>query len=159
MTVVSFVNYPRSMPATAPVTDLAGLASRLRLSVFRLSRTLRGQGKAGVSPTLLAALSTIDRHGPMTVGDLASHEQVRKPTVTRILGSLVEQGLAERTPDPLDRRVAWVQLTPAGRKLMQHTRRRTDEYLATRLKRLDPDELATLERAAEILDRMTEHRS
>jgi DNA-binding MarR family transcriptional regulator len=144
------------MPTAPPATDLARLASRLRLSVFRLSRTLRRESQAGVSPTLLAALATIERHGPMTAGDLAAHEQVRKPTVTRILGALVEQGLVERTPDPLDRRVAWVQLTPAGRTLMHRARRRTDKYLATRLKRLDPDELATLERAAEILDGMTE---
>lgn len=144
------------MPTAPPATDIARLASRLRLSVFRLSRTLRRESQAGVSPTLLAALATIERHGPMTAGDLAAHEQVRKPTVTRILGALVEQGLVERTPDPLDRRVAWVQLTPAGRTLMHRARRRTDKYLATRLKRLDPDELATLERAAEILDGMTE---
>ncbi|MGZ8630403.1 MAG: MarR family winged helix-turn-helix transcriptional regulator [Actinomycetota bacterium] len=144
------------MPPAPPATDLTRLASSLRLSVFRLSRTLRRESQAGISPTLLAALATIERHGPMTAGDLAAHEQVRKPTVTRILGALVEQGLAERTPDPLDRRVAWVQLTPAGLTLMQRARRRTDRYLATRLKRLDPDELATLERAAEILDRMTE---
>ena len=102
------------MPTAPPATDLARLASRLRLSVFRLSRTLRRESQAGVSPTLLAALATIERHGPMTAGDLAAHEQVRKPTVTRILGALVEQGLVERTPDPLDRRVAWVQLTPCG---------------------------------------------
>ena len=89
-----------------PVTDRAGLASHLRLSVFRASRTLRRESQAGISPTLMAALSTIERHGPITAGDLAAHEQVRKPTVTRILGALVEEGLVERTPDPIDRRVS-----------------------------------------------------
>lgn len=143
--------------ATAPPTiDLARLASHLRLSVFRASRTLRRESQSGISPTLLAALSTIDRHGPMTAGDLAAHEQVRKPTVTRILAALVAEGLAERTPDPVDRRVSWVQLTPSGRALMRTVRRRTDRYLAERLRRLDPDELTTLERAAEILGRVTE---
>lgn len=138
------------------MTDLAGLASHLRLSVFRASRTLRRESQAGISPTLLAALSTIERHGPMTAGDLASHEHVRKPTVTRILAALVAEGLAERTPDPVDRRVSWVQLTPSGRALMRNVRRRTDRYLAQGLKRLDAAELATLERAAEILGRVTE---
>lgn len=146
------------MPTAPPVTDLAGLASRLRLSVFRASRTLRRESQAGISPTLLAALSTIERHGPMRPGDLAAHEQVRKPTVTRILAALVAEGLVERTPDPVDRRVSWVQLTPAGRTLMRNVRRRTDRYLEQRLKRLDPDEIATLERAAEILDRVTEQK-
>ena len=142
---------------TAPIAiDLAGLASHLRLSVFRASRTLRRESQAGISPTLLAALSTIERHGPMTAGALAAHEQVRKPTVTRILSALVDEGLVERTPDPADRRIAWVQLTPAGRSRMRTVRRRTDRYLAQRLRKLDAGELATLERAAEILDRITE---
>jgi DNA-binding MarR family transcriptional regulator len=144
------------MSTAPPITDLAGLASHLRLSVFRASRTLRRESQAGISPTLLAALSTIERHGPMTAGDLASHEQVRKPTVTRILAALVAEGLAERTPDTVDRRVSWVQLTPSGRALMRSVRRRTDRYLAERLKRLDVAELATLEQAAEILGRVTE---
>jgi len=81
---------------------------------------------------------------------------VRKPTVTRILGALVAEGLIERAPDPVDRRVSWVQLTPAGRALMRTVRRRSDRYLAQRLRRLDPRDLATLERAAGILDRVTE---
>lgn len=144
------------MPTAPLATDLAGLASQLRLSVFRASRTLRRESQAGVSPTLLAALSTIERHGPMTAGALAAHEQVRKPTVTRILSALVDEGLVERTPDPADRRMAWVQLTPTGRSLMRTVRRRTDRYLAQRLRKLDAEELATLERAAEILDRITE---
>ena len=140
----------------APVVDLAALATHLRLTVFRTSRTLRRESQAGLPPTLLAALSTIDRHGPMTPGDLAAHEQVRKPTVTRILAALVEEGLIERTIDPLDRRVAWVQLTPAGRTLLRTVRRRSDRYLARRLGQLDPGDIDTLERAAEILDRITE---
>ena len=144
------------MPTAPPAADLAGLASHLRLSVFRASRTLRRESQAGVSPTLLAALSTIERHGPMRPGDLAAHEQVRKPTVTRILAALVAEGLVERTPDPVDRRVSWVQLTPAGRALMRAVRRRSDRYLMQRLRRLDPDDVATLERAAGILDRVTE---
>jgi DNA-binding MarR family transcriptional regulator len=147
------------MPTAPPVTDLAGLASHLRLSVFRAARTLRRESQAGISPTLLAALSTIERHGPMTVGALAAHEQVRKPTVTRILGALVDEGLAVRAPDDVDRRVSWVQLTPAGRSLMRTVRRRSDRYLAQRLRKLDPDDLTTLERAASILDRITERPS
>ena len=59
-------------------------------------------------------------------------------------------------PDPADRRIAWVQLTPTGRSLMRTVRRRTDRYLAQRLRKLDAEDLATLEQAAEILDRITE---
>jgi DNA-binding MarR family transcriptional regulator len=143
-------------PVATPITDLAALASRLRLSVFRASRTLRRESQADISPTLLAALATIDRHGPITPGDLANHEQVRKPTVTRILNALADDGLIERSSDPLDGRVSWVSLSPAGRTLMRNVRRRTDRFLAHRLDELAPDDLAALDRAVEILDRVTE---
>ena len=144
------------MPTAPPATDIADLASRLRLGVTRLARKLRREGDMGITPTLLAALSTIERHGPVTAGDLATHEQVEKPTVTRLLAVLEERGLIDRTPDPLDGRVAWVQISASGRKLLQSTRRRKDGYLAKRIKRLSVDEQITLERAAEILDRLAE---
>jgi DNA-binding MarR family transcriptional regulator len=151
------MNYHVGMPAIATTVDLAALAARVRLSVMRLSRKLRREGSgADITPTLLAALSTIERHGPMTVGDLASHEQVQKPTVTRILADLTERGLVERTPDPLDGRISWLKVSAEGRQLLQRIRRRHDAYLAKRLRRLSPDELDTLERAAEILERLTE---
>jgi DNA-binding MarR family transcriptional regulator len=87
---------------------------------------------------------------------LAMHEQVEKPTVTRLLAVLEERELIQRTSDPLDGRVTWVQISPLGRKLLQSTRRRKDGYLAKRIKHLSLDDQATLERAAEILDRLAE---
>lgn len=144
------------MPIAPSTTDVADLASRLRLGVTRLARKLRREGDTGITPTLLAALSTIERHGPVTAGDLAAHEQVEKPTVTRLLAVLEGRELIQRTPDPLDGRVAWVQISASGRKLLQSTRRRKDGYLAKRIKSLSDDEQATLERAAEILDRLAE---
>jgi len=151
-------NYHVSMTESSePRTiDLSALAAHLRISVFRTARRLRYQGDAGVSPTLLAALATIERHGPMTPGALASHEHIRKPTTTRIIGSLIELEMIERTPDPLDGRVAWVQITTEGRKLLHRVRRRKDAFLSARLKRLSPEELETLAQAAELLDRLTE---
>jgi len=124
--------------------------------VTRLARRLRLEGDASVTPTLLVALATIERHGPMTAGELAAHERVRKPTVTRLIASLLEHGLIERTPDPLDRRVTWVRLSSEGRRFLQRVRRRKDEYLSGRLRRLTPDELETLERASALLDRLIE---
>ena len=142
-----------TLPATI---DVAGLASQLRLSVFRLARKLRREGEAGVTPTLLAALSTIERHGPLTPGTLAQHEQIKKPTCTRVIADLLEKDLIERTVDPSDGRVAWMQVTPLGRKTLHRVRSRHNEYLAKRMKRLNPDELETLGRAARILERLTE---
>ena len=146
----------RGMPSVASTVDVAALASQVRLGVTRLARKLRREGDPGMSPTLLAALSTIERHGPMTAGTLASHEQVEKPTVTRLLSVLHERELIERTPDPLDGRVGWVQVSATGRKLLQRTRRRKDEYLVKRIKGLSPEDQATLDDAAEFLDRLTE---
>ncbi len=145
------------MPTAPTAMDAGSLASRLRLSVTRVSRTLRREGAgAEISPTLMSALATVERHGPMTVGELATHEQVQKPTVTRIVAALLERDLIARTPDPLDGRISWLKTTGQGRRLLQRIRRRRDEYLAARLKRLSPNELETLERAAELLERLTE---
>lgn len=141
------------MPALA--ADSAQLASQLRIGVTRLARRLRLEGDASVTPTLLAALATIERHGPMTAGELASHEQIRKPTATRLIGSLLERNMIERIPDSLDGRVVWLRLSPEGRRFVQLVRRRKDEYLTARLNRLSPDDLAILERAADIMELLT----
>lgn len=146
------------MPSTIPSVDVAALATRLRTDVWRLARRLRSEAHVALTPTLQSALGTIDRHGPITVGDFARHEQIRKPTATRTVAALVEQGLVERTADPLDGRVTWLRLSPEGRRLVQQVRRRYDAYLAERIKSLPPDELATLERAAAILERITAER-
>jgi DNA-binding MarR family transcriptional regulator len=147
-------------PTSAPARSIAPgeLAGRLRFGVMRLSRTLRRQAEPGISPSQLATLSTVERSGPITVGKLAESERVRPPTMTKIVAALVEAGLATRRPDPLDRRVAWVLVTPEGKKLIRTARRRGDEWLARRLKTLPPQELAVLDRASEILDRLQSHR-
>src|SRR5438876_728304 len=99
------MNYPRNMTtSTAPSIDVAQLASQLRLTVFRLARKLRHEGEPEITPTLLAALTTIERHGSMTAGSLATHEQIQKPTCTRVIADLQGLGLIDRIPDPLDGR-------------------------------------------------------
>jgi DNA-binding MarR family transcriptional regulator len=141
---------------TAPAPSLPELASSLRIRVMRLSRNLRRQAGTGLSASLLSALTTVERNGPMTIGTLADAEQVKPPTMTKVVASLVEQGLVTREPDPLDGRVAWVMATPQGRALLRRTRRRSDAYLATRLRSLDREELLVLERASRLLERLTE---
>jgi DNA-binding MarR family transcriptional regulator len=141
---------------TAAPIDTAELASRLRLGVTRLARKLRQEAEPGVTPSLLSALSTIERAGPMTLGDLCAAEQVQPPTMTRLVASLVEAGLVERNVDPADRRVAWVRVTPAGAKLLAQSRKRKEAYLAKRLRELEPERLAIVEEAAAILDQLVE---
>jgi DNA-binding MarR family transcriptional regulator len=142
------------VPTTA-LPDTAAIAARLRLGVTRLARRLRQEAEAGITPSMLSALSTLDRRGTLTMGDLCAAEQVQPPTMTRIVAALLEAGLIAREADPADGRVAWVRLTPEGRKLLERSRGRKEAYLAKALRDLDPRELATLEDATAILERIT----
>jgi DNA-binding MarR family transcriptional regulator len=131
----------------------------LRLDVMRLARKLRRQADAGLSPSLLSALSTVDRQGPITIGGLSDAEQVRPPTMTKVVSGLVAQGLVSRRPDPLDGRVAWIVATPQGRRLLRQSRTRSAAYLARRMRDLDPGDLLVLERAGVLLAQLTEDRA
>ena len=142
-------------PTTVPVTAPA-LPSRLRMVVTRLARRLRQQGEASASPTQLAALATIERDGPLTLGALAAIERVRPPTITAAVGRLEERSLVRRRVDARDRRVARVEITPQGRRLLAQSRSRKTAYLERQLAALTRDERDTLERAAEILERVLE---
>ncbi|MDX6582643.1 MAG: hypothetical protein QOI10_1827 [Solirubrobacterales bacterium] len=127
--------------------------------MVRTSRRLRqdanaAEGEGGLSPTLNAALATISNHGPLTPSELAERERVQRPTATRIVASLVERGLVTRTPDPSDGRGFLVAPTAEGRALLKRLRGRKNAYLAKRMRELDAEEVATLERAAEILERV-----
>jgi DNA-binding MarR family transcriptional regulator len=135
------------------------LASRLRLSVVRTHRRLRQEAGGELSPTLLAALGTISRHGPLTPSELAQRERVQRPTATRLLARLEAPGLVTRTPDPQDGRSSLVTITPAGRALLEDLRHRKDAYLARRLRTLSAADRATLRRASDILERLLEDRA
>jgi DNA-binding MarR family transcriptional regulator len=154
VTLISEAKYHAGVRTTQTPTDVAALASRLREAVTRLARRLRQQAESGVTPSQLVALSSIERAGSLTIGELCQAEQVQPPTMTRIVGALVEAGLVAREPDPGDRRVVRVRVTPAGARLLERSRSRKDQYLVKRLRGLEPEQLAVLERAAEILDRL-----
>jgi DNA-binding MarR family transcriptional regulator len=138
---------------TISTTDLA---HRLRPVLVRLSRRMRQEAGAGLSPTQSAALGTIDRHGPLTPSELALRERIQRPSATRVLAHLDEAGLVARAADPADRRSSLVSVTDSGRALLVSVRDRKDAYLAQRLDRLSPEDLAALDRAAGILERMLE---
>ena len=132
------------------------LATRLRLAVTRLARRLRQQSESPISPTQQSALATIEHEGPLTLGELATLEQVQPPTVTAAVGRLQEQGLVTRTGDTVDRRVARVAITPAGSRLLEQNRSRKSAYLDRQLRRLSASERATLDAAADIFERLLE---
>lgn len=123
-----------------------------------MARRLRQEAGASedLSPTLTAALATVEREGPLTPSALAERERIQRPTATRVLRRLEQAGLVTRTVDPGDRRVAHVAATAAGRALLKRIRSRKNEYLARRIRLLTDDERATLTEAALVLERLLE---
>ena len=131
------------------------LASSLRLAVMRLARRMRAErADTSLSLSQLAALATVERHGPLTPGELAAQEKVQPPSMTRLAASLEAAGLVTRTAHPSDGRQALLAVTPAGAALLREDRRRREAWLAQRLRELDADDRAVLRKAATILDRL-----
>ena len=141
--------------ASAPIVD-AETISRVRLAVLRLSRRLRQNAAAGLTASQLSLLSTLERRGPMTLGDLAAYEGVQPPSVSRMTDSLVKDGLLKRVDSPSDRRAVMAQLTPKGRRALDDVRRRRDAWLAQRLALISPEDRARLEAALPLLEALAE---
>ena len=138
-----------------PTAVDSALASTLRLSVMRLARRMRAQrAETSLSLSQLATLSTLERHGALTPTELAAHEKVQPPSMTRLLAALETEGLVSRAPHPTDGRQVLVTVSPAGVALLREDRRRREAWLAQRLRDLSPAELATLREAAGILDKL-----
>lgn len=142
-------------PTASPPGD-PELAAHLRLSIMRLARRLRSQTVAGLSPSLLSALVTIEHQGSLTLGELAAFERVKPPSVTRMVATLEAADLVDREVDPDDRRVTRLTITPKGRRTVQRSRTRKTAYLSRRLRDLGEDELAALRAALPVLERLLE---
>jgi DNA-binding MarR family transcriptional regulator len=142
--------------STTVIAPPGGSPERLRLVVTRLARRLRQQVDTSISPTQQSALATVERRGSLTVGELAAIERVQPPTITAAVTRLTDQGLVARRSDPHDGRVVRVEITAAGRRLLQRIRSRKNAYLERRLRTLSPEEIETLDAAAGILERVLE---
>jgi DNA-binding MarR family transcriptional regulator len=139
----------------------AGLATALRISVSRLARRLRAERMAkglepGLSDTQLAALSALERHGAMTPGELADHEKVQPPSMTRVITVLEERGLVMRAAHPTDRRQVVLTATEQGNTVVEQSRRLREAWLAKRLRELTPAERALLRQAAPLLEKLSQ---
>ena len=147
------------MPTVETVarTD-AGLASELRLAVMRLRRRLANERHPGneLSMGAMAVLGALHRQGDLTVGELAAHERVKAPSMTRTVNCLEQGGHVVRRPHASDGRQVLVSLSDKGRTTLLADRRRRDEWLARRLRDLTPEERAVLRRAAPILHRLAQ---
>ena len=132
------------------------LAARLRLAIARTARRLRQEAGTDLSAALTAALATVETRGSLTPSELAELEHVRRPTATRIVARLEEEGLIDRAADPDDGRASLLSVSRDGRDLLRRLRGRKNAYLARRLRELDDGEVEALERAAEVLERLLE---
>lgn len=141
---------PRQPPRPAEVAD------RLHSAAIHLLRRLRGEDSAsGLTAPRLSALSVIVFAGPLTLGELADAEQVRPPTITRLVKELEAEGLVERLADAADRRIQRVRATERGRHLLHEGRARRVRALARDLEALPARDLAALARAATLLERLS----
>ena len=135
--------------------EALAVADRLHSAAIHLLRRVRKQdGATGEGPARLSALSVLVFAGPRTLGELAAAEQVKPPTMSRIVAGLARSRLVEVTRDPEDARRQSIAATRAGRRLLQEGRRMRIEYLATHLQALTHEELRELGMAAEIMERL-----
>jgi len=135
--------------------SVAGLADRLHSVAIRLLRRARREDAAmGLPPAQASVLSVLVFGGARTLSALADVEQVKAPTMTRIVDALERAGLAQRQPDADDRRKLSIAATTAGIRLMQQGRSRRVKALAQLLADLDRDERATLDSAIALLGRL-----
>ena len=134
----------------------AGLASQLRVSVMRLARRLRNERDPENSLGLgaLSVLGVLLRHGEQTVGQLAAHERVQPPSMTRTVGCLVDAGYAVRRPSETDGRSTLVDISDKGREMLLADRRRREAWLARQLKDLTPEERDLLRQVAPLIERL-----
>ena len=131
------------------------LADRLHSAAIHLLRRLRREDSAtGLSAPRLSALSVVVFARRVTLGELAAAEQVRPPTMTRLVDRLEAEGLVTREPDTADGRVTWVRATPKGSRLMRAGRARRVQALAGRLTALREDDREVLAKAAELMERV-----
>ena len=135
----------------------AGLASQLRLSVMRLRRRLANERHPDNELSLgaMAVLGCLVRHGELTVGELAGHERVQPPSMTRTVSCLEELGHVVRRRHETDGRLVVVAITETGEETVAADRRRRDAWLARRLTELTPHERAVLREAAPIIERLS----
>jgi DNA-binding MarR family transcriptional regulator len=145
----------RTVSSQAPPAppDARVVADRLHSAAIHLLRRLRVEDKAmGLSAPRASALSLLVFRGPVTMSALAEAEQVRRPTITRLVDSLERRGLVRRVSDAEDGRVQLVEATAAGKRLLQKGRARRVERLMTGIARLRLEDQQLLKRAAELME-------
>jgi len=151
---MSYAKHYMTSPALSSETsgDLAHEAADFRMATFRLARRLRAHRAVdSMSAGQFAVLAALSMHGGHTLGELADRERVSSPSMNRTVNCLEESGYITRTPDESDRRKVNIDLTDAGRAVVEETVRRRDLWLESAFSTLDDEQRATLARAAQIM--------
>jgi DNA-binding MarR family transcriptional regulator len=130
------------------------LAARMRLAVGRLHRRFSRRAVAGLTPSQLSVLVTVEQHGPLRLGDLANREVITPPTVTRLVASLLDNALVKRVTDPEDGRAALIEISDSGVTLLEEIRRERTAFIAQRIARLDPAARAHVAEAVGLLEQL-----
>jgi DNA-binding MarR family transcriptional regulator len=130
--------------------------TRLRVALARLSRRLRRHELAGLTPTQLAALSTIGKTGPMRLGDLAAAEGIAPSTLTRLVTALEDSGYVQRTADPSDARASTLAITAHGREAIERIRTENTLMLTASLELLTPEQRSALAAALPVLEQLAD---
>jgi DNA-binding MarR family transcriptional regulator len=142
----------KSKPKGEPGGNIERVADRLHSTAIHLLRRVRRKDSASrAGPAQLSALSVLVFGGPLTLGQLAAAEQVKAPTMTRIVAGLGRSGWVRLVADPSDARRQRVYPTESGVRLLEQARKRRIDYLAKGFARLTPEQLAVVDEAVEIL--------
>ena len=151
MSTESVVTGP-SDQAEGPAVDV----TRLRVALARLSRRLRRHELAGLTPTQLAALATVERSGPMRLGDLAAAEGIAPSTLTRLVTALEDSGYVRRFADPSDARASTLAITPRGQDALERIRTESTLVLTASLGLLTAAQRSALAEALPVLEQLAE---
>ena len=160
------------MTAHRSPTEVAGLAGdagvapaaddvdididRVARALAALTRSTRREVRLPLGASTLSALVTVAEHGPVRLGDLARHEGITPATLSRIVAVLDDDGYVARTVDEADRRSAWLEITPSGRRLLDGVRRDRVRALSRRAARLSPTEARALDAAVAALEALAQ---
>jgi DNA-binding MarR family transcriptional regulator len=142
-------NEPAVQPEPQDIT-------RLRVAVGRLNRRLLQRASGRLTFAQLSALVTIEKLGPIRSGELAARERVAAPSMTRTVAGLIEAGLADKVPDPLDGRSSLIVVTESARGLLAQVRTERAAELTERMQRLTPQQYAVLSAAIPVLELLAE---
>lgn len=126
--------------------------ARLRLVVGRLARAVRQHGAAGLTPSQLSALATVESTGPIRISDLAARESISAPVATRVVASLEELGYLERINDATDRRACLIDLTESGRRVLKELWSERTAVLNSKIEKLSSSDAAVLKAALPVLE-------